>query len=37
MKHVDCPTEHIRRRIEMSNFPEEIRRPAMVYAGSEVD
>ena len=37
MKHVDYPTAHLRRRIEMSNFPEEIRRPALVYAGSEVD
>lgn len=37
MKHVDYPTAHLRRRIEKSNFPENIKRPAMVYAGSEVD
>jgi predicted phosphodiesterase len=37
MKHVDYPTAHLRRRIEMSNFPEEIRRPALVYARSAVD
>lgn len=37
MKHVDFPTAHLRRRIEMSNFPEEIRRPALVYAASALD
>ena len=37
MKHVDFPTAHLRRRIEMSNFPEDIRRPALVYARSAVD
>jgi hypothetical protein len=37
MKHVDLPTAHLRARIEASKFPEEIRRPAMVYARSAVD
>lgn len=37
MKHVDYPTAHLRRRIELSNFSDDIKRPALVYAGSEVD
>ena len=37
MKHVDYPTAHLRARIQASNFTEDIKRPAMVYAGSEVD
>jgi hypothetical protein len=37
MKHVDYPTAHLRQLLEMTNFSEDIKRPARVYAGSEVD
>ena len=37
MKHVDFPTAHLRARIEASGFPEEIKRPAMIYARSILD
>lgn len=37
MHHVDYPTAHLRQRIRESNFPDPIRRPALVYAGSWVD
>ena len=35
--HVDYPTAHLRERIKNSNFPEEIKVPALVYAGSHID
>ena len=37
MHHLDYPTAHLRRRIEASSFPEQIRRPALIYAGSWID
>jgi predicted phosphodiesterase len=36
-RHVDYPTAHLRARIEASNFPQNIKTPALVYAGSHVD
>ena len=37
LKHVDYPTAHLRALLEETNFSEDIKRPARVYAGSEVD
>ena len=37
LRHVDYPTAHLRARIQASNFPENVKRPALVYAGSVVD
>ena len=37
LRHVDYPTAHLRARIEASNFPQNIKTPALVYAGSHVD
>ena len=37
LRHVDYPTAHLRARIEASDFAPEIKRAALMYAGSEVD
>lgn len=37
LRHVDYPTAHLRARIEASNFPQNIKTPALVYAGSHID
>ena len=37
LRHVDFPTAHLRARIMASNFPQEIKTPALVYGGSHID
>ncbi len=37
MKHVDYSTKHLIERIQASNFPEDIKRPALIYSSSHMD